>query len=196
MTTYRFHNQNALPEIQRVMFWGPMFSGKTTELQNVKRQFTRGGIKAELFNPSQNTRDTELVSSHDGQTTGCIGFSSARDVIDAVERLQLEVVLLEEGQFFHDLGELCDELYKRKVHVFVAALNQDFTGAPWPHIRDLLHTFEVHQTWSVCGLCGSMKASYSQKISDAEPDSDGNLVGDEHDFRPLCAACWLESGQT
>ena len=196
MSIYRCHNTRAILEIQRVMFWGPMFSGKTTELQNIKRQFTRAGIRAEIFNPAKNTRDNELVSSHDGQTSSCIRFSSVSDVIDAVDRLQLEVVLLEEAQFFPALGELCDELYERAIHVFVATLNQDFTGKPWPHIRDLLHTFEVHQIWSVCSLCGSMKAWYSQKISDAEPDSDGNLIGDEEDYRPLCAACWHKNSQT
>lgn len=190
MATYRFHNTKALAEIHRVMFWGPMFSGKTTELQNIKKKYTMAGIKAELFNPAQNTRDNDLVSSHDGQTTSCISFSSVTDVLETVERLKLEVVLLEEGQFFHALGELCDQLNQRKIHVFVAALNQDFTGKPWPHIRDLLHTFEVHQTWSVCSECGSMKAMYSEKISNAQPDDDGNIIGDSEDYRPLCAACW------
>jgi len=175
-----------------------MFSGKTTELQNVKSRFQHAGKTVILFNPRKNTRDSELVRSHDGQTAEAIMFGSKSEILSVVDRAPPDVVLIEEAQFVPYIADVCDELYARKIHVFMAALNETFEGHPWPCIRDLLHTCEVHQTWAVCRDCSSMHASHSGCIAEVAPDKEGFLPGGEKEYKALCTPCFrahLEKGE-
>lgn len=177
-------------EVLRVIFWGCMFSGKTTELQNVKNRFQHAGMNVMLLNPRRNTRDSDLVRSHDGQTAEAVQFGSKDELLTYVDRSKPDVVLIEEAQFVPYIREVCDELYDRKIHVFMAALNETFEGNPWPCIRDILHTCEVHQTWAVCRDCSSMRACHSGCIANTAPDDDGFLPGGESEYKALCTKCF------
>ena len=174
---------------QRGIFWGPMFSGKTSELQNLLHRFRHAGQKVVLFNPSHNTRDNELVSSHDGRKAEAIVFSDIAEIVAYVHEHQPQIVLIEEAQFIDELWSLCNELAKCGVHVFMAALNEDYTGQPWPKIRDMLHTCQVYQTFAVCKRCGSMRASHSALL---KPNIDGGniVIGGDDRFEALCDACF------
>jgi thymidine kinase len=167
-----------------------MFSGKTTELQNVKSRFQHANKNVLLFNPRKNTRDSELVRSHDGQTAEALLFGSKAELLAAVDRAKPDVVLIEEAQFVPYIAEVCDALYDRQIHVFMAALNETSEGRPWPCIRDLLHTCEVHQTWAVCRDCASMHACHSGCIATVAPDEDGFLPGGESEYKALCTPCF------
>lgn len=176
----------------RCIYWGPMFSGKTTELQSVQRRFQHAGIRVALFNPTVNTRDAELVHSHDGHAVEATPFSTPSEVLAYVDTHKLRVVLIEEAQFVDGLLGLCDALWERGVHVFMAALNEDHRGQPWPGIRDILHTCQVHQTFAVCKSCGSMRASHSVLRAIDSSDNQTVIIGGEELYQALCSACLCE----
>ena len=169
-----------------------MFSGKSTELQTVQRRFTHAGMRVLLFNPHINERDRDgLVESHDGSSAVAITFHDALELIQIVINQNPDVVLIEEVHFIPHIRSICVDLNLRGIHVFMAALNEDFEGMPWPHIAEFLHTCEVHQTFAVCKDCGSMRACHSALFSNEVPDENSILIGGEDKFKALCNVCFI-----
>jgi thymidine kinase len=194
----RRFNMNQTPQvngsrIRRVLFWGCMFSGKSTELQRTFRCLKHSGLKAQLFTPIQNSRERDqLVRTHDGNELSAITVASLREILDCVDSEQLDAVLLDEAQFVDYLAPLCEQLYVRKVHLYMAALNQKFDGSAWPNITAILHGCEIKQLWGVCKSCKNWTASHSFLYGTGKVDEHGNIIGGEELYQAQCTQCWRE----
>lgn len=137
---------------------GPMFSGKTTWLNNCLTQMADTGFLVLRICHSDDQRD-DVVSSSDSVTTHNssynrlsskivqISVSSLSDEIINKELQDMElpslndyhVLGIDEGQFFDDIVETVDDwVNKRGRHVIVAALNGDFRMKKFGKAIDLL----------------------------------------------------------
>ncbi|VDO55128.1 unnamed protein product [Haemonchus placei] len=101
----------------------------------------------------------------------------------------VQVVSIDEGQFFSDCAETCDKLACMGKVVYVAALSGTFERKPFPQVSLLLpYADEIKQVVAVCVGCGS-DASYSFRNT---LDKKVEVIGGEDTYRALCRSCYIE----
>lgn len=107
---------------------GPMFSGKTTELIRIYKTYDFIGQTPIVINYLGDTRySTTHLSSHDEIKIPCIFIDKLMNIIEKDCIKNVDVVLINEGQFFDDLYEFVVTLvekYNKKV--FICGLDGDF----------------------------------------------------------------------
>jgi len=170
---------------------GSMFSGKTEELiRRLKRaQFAKQ--KVEIFKPAIDIRyDEEKVISHDAneiRSTPVPASSNIRILADDVD-----VVGIDEAQFFDEIVAVCNDLANRGVRVIVAGLDMDFKGNPFGPMPALMATAEyVTKVHAVCTRTGNL-AHYSHRIADGD---DLVLLGETQEYEPLSRAAYFKALQ-
>ncbi|VDO65094.1 unnamed protein product [Heligmosomoides polygyrus] len=126
---------------------GPMFSGKTTELLRLHDRQMIARRKCVL-----------VKITGQGITVKAYKLSEVEEhIFDPT----VQVVSIDEGQFFNDCAETCDRLANMGKVVYVAALSGTFERKPFPQVSLLLpYADEIKQVVAVCVGCGS-DASYS-----------------------------------
>ncbi|PAV58682.1 hypothetical protein WR25_10064 [Diploscapter pachys] len=138
---------------------GPMFSGKTTELLRMHDRQIIARKKCVLVKYAGDTRyDKDRVSTH----TKLIGKGvtvKARRLHEVKSMLfddTVQVVSIDEGQFFEDLAATCEELAGQGKIVCVALLSGTFERKPFPQTSLILPLAdEIKQVSAVCVRCGS-----------------------------------------
>lgn len=175
---------------------GPMFSGKTSKLIEVYKQYRFCDIPVLAVNHSADTRHSALqMTSHDRHFINCVQSSSIRNIIDT--RIVCStthkpiVVLINEGQFFKDLQIGVSELVnKYKAHVYVAGLDGDFKREKFGQMLDLIPICDkVYKLHALCVRCkNGKKAIFSHRTLTA-CCTEQKIVGAEELYQPLCRDC-------
>jgi thymidine kinase len=115
-------------------------------------------------------------------------------VVDAAPQIlelldpSVEVVGIDEVQFLGPQAvEVCRTLVERGLRVIVAGLDQDYRGAPFEPMPQLLAEAEyVTKELAICVVCGS-PAGRSQRII---PADDRVVVGAGESYEPRCRKCF------
>lgn len=195
---------------------GPMFAGKTEELQRVLRRYLVANREVKLYKPKLDDRySTTKVVSHDGRELEAVPVADGRDLsnkLGQAERSNLDVVGIDEAQFLsgdlHDWLPSVRWLSDKGVDVFVALLDMDFRGHPFEDkwgdtMSDLFavaHT--VTKLTAVCTqvvgdghYCGA-PAVYTQRLQDGQPVTDGEIiqVGGAESYEPRCPSHFKREG--
>ena len=164
-----------------------MFSGKTEELIRRLRREVYARRRVEIYKPRIDTRyhDIDIVS-HSRQSLTAQPITKAREILEKVAP-DVEVVGIDEAQFFdRSLVEVAQALADRGVRVIVAGLDQDFRGAPFEPIPELLAVAEfVTKSLAICMVCGN-PAGRSQRIS---RESGRVLLGASDSYEARCRRC-------
>ena len=117
------HNTH-LSKGQIQVIFGPMFSGKTTELlRRIKRYQTAKYTCAVVKYENDTRYNKDNVSTHDKQTYKAMSTMNLNQVKEKV--LNYEVIGVDEGQFFPDVVQFCEDMAKLKKIFIVAALDGD-----------------------------------------------------------------------
>ena len=177
---------------------GPMFSGKTSKLIEIYKQYTFCDVPVLAVNHSDDTRySTSLyMTSHDQHFfIHCIQSETIRHIIDTnivtLTTGEPIVVLINEGQFFPDLQEGVSELVnKYHAHVYVAGLDGDFKREKFGQMLDLIPMCDkVYKLHSLCVLCkNGTKAIFSHRTMTSCTEQ--KIVGAEDVYQPLCRDCF------
>lgn len=133
------------------VYFGPMFSGKTTALLAEVNRLEIAGYKSQIFKPSIDVRDTG-VRSRDGKERLAIRLKSSSDLV-AQLTTEVNVVALDETQFFDkDIVDVVDYLTKNLgLRVIVSGLPTDFRGEPFGPMPELIAKADrTIQTVAVC----------------------------------------------
>jgi thymidine kinase len=171
---------------------GSMFSGKTDELIRRLRRARIAHQNVQVFKPVIDNRyGLEKVTSHAGTEFEATPVHSA-DQIEPLIRPETTVVAIDEAQFFND--DVCvvsQRLAARGVRVIVAGLDQDFRGAPFGPMPQLLALAEdVTKLHAICAVCGE-EASRTQRLIDNQPasfDEPVVVVGASELYEARCRA--------
>jgi thymidine kinase len=169
---------------------GPMFSGKTTELIRIYKTYDFIGQTPLVINYSGDTRySTTHLSSHDEIKLPCIFIDKLMYIIEDDCIQKVDVVLINEGQFFEDLYEFVVNLvekYNKKV--YICGLDGDFKQKRFGTILDLIpHCDKVVKMRALCALCRNGKpAAFSHRVSSEE---DQIVIG-VNNYIPLCRLCY------
>lgn len=172
------------------MIIGPMYSGKSSSLIHRIRQYRVIGQTVLVINHSCNARytDASFVSSHDKVTVDAVNSECLMPLLgeDAINIVEIDVICIEEAQFFEDLYEfviLCVERYGK--HIIVSGLDGDFNRKPFRQVLDLIPLSDiVERRNALCITCkdGTL-ASFSKRIVNV---ADRVLVGSDDKYIPVC----------
>jgi thymidine kinase len=170
---------------------GPMFAGKTEELLRRVRRAAIAGQRVVVFSHSLDTRaGAGRIASHAGLDAPSRAVGSAEEIADAVAPDELDIVAIDEAQFFGTpLAPVVHDLAARGLHVIVAGLDVTFLGQPFEPMPTLMAGAErVDKLTAVCSVCGA-DAIFHARVA-AEGGGDVNLVtenvGGRETYQALC----------
>ena len=165
---------------------GPMFSGKSTRLIGLIRKYTYKAKKTKMIKFFADKRYSEKseVVTHDLLKYDSIDCKNLREHFDQIKAY--DVIGIDEGQFFPDLVEVCEELALMKKTIIVAALNGDFRMEPFPVIAKLISKADkIKLLKAYCFHCHK-DAKYSLRIVQS---NETVLIGAGEAYKPACREC-------
>ena len=167
---------------------GPMFSGKTTRIIQIYKEYTYIQKNICVINYAGDKRyDSSLLSTHDKTMIPCVNAETLDSVLH--EWLGCDVIIINEGQFFADIYEtvlyMVDDLGKK---VYICGLDGDFKRNKFGRLLDLIpHSNAVQKLNSLCAICkNGKKAIFSKRVSQ---ESDQVVIGSDN-YIPLCRGCF------
>ena len=99
--------------MQQVIF-GPMFSGKSTELIRRLKRYQIARYSCLIVKYANDVRyDNESIATHDKQTLTAVSTTRLFDLTKNIAEETYDVIGLDEGQFFPDCVEFCEQVIKK-----------------------------------------------------------------------------------
>lgn len=176
---------------------GPMYAGKSSELIRLVRRHHIAKKDCLIVKYSKDDRYEcgNNVYTHDGICTTnikaitCPKIIDIDDILTELTELTETVVCFDEGQFFENLKEICLELCRQNVIIYISALNSDYRSKMFPSIVDILpHCENIKFLNSVCSECMEETAIYSKRMSE---QTEIEIIGGKELYSPLCKKCFL-----
>ncbi|MDX1535722.1 MAG: thymidine kinase, partial [Candidatus Spechtbacterales bacterium] len=161
---------------------GPMFSGKTEELQRRVRRLAIAGKEIVVFKPIIDNRysDREIVS-HNKNSVDCISVNhhNAEVLFGYIDWHNTEIVAIDEVQFFDkEIVSIIERFIEMGIHVIVAGLNLDSWNKPFGSMPELLARADhIEKLSAVCKKCKKENATLSQLLEVNSSTSDHIVVG-------------------
>ena len=173
---------------------GPMFAGKTTELQRRVKRYQHANQRCLIVKFAGDNRYTEeeVTCTHDGAKLHSKEGSIKTIAASTLGQLQdmmspFSVVAIDEGQFFPDVVEVCDALANSGKIVVVSALDGTFERRPFNNILNLIPMAEsVQKITAVCKIC-FRDACFSKRIT---ADTRVEVIGGADMYIPVCRDCF------
>lgn len=167
---------------------GPMFSGKTTRLINIYNEKKSEGKKVKVINYSGDKRyHDSMLSTHDKIMIPCVFSNTIKEVCQPPEIHALDVILINEGQFFPDLYDsvlTLVETYKKEV--YICGLDGDFKRCKFGGLLDLIPISDnVIKLHAKCEKCNK-NAIFSKRLTNEEQQV---LIGSSN-YVPVCRDCY------
>lgn len=179
---------------------GPMFSEKTSEMVSRVRRAAfaeQPGVIIKYIRDVRYERD-EVVATHaevrQASTPGTDSCAAIRVV--AAETLgEVEVaepvVGVDEGQFYPDLLEKCEQWAGEGRRVIVAALDGDFLRRPFGRVCELVPRCEsVEKRRGVCMCCRRRESAFTQRLGSGTAVIE---IGARESYRAVCRDCYARS---
>ena len=165
---------------------GPMFSGKSTRLIELMRKYVykaKKTIMVKYFADHRYSEKSEVVT-HDLIKYDSINCKLLRNSFDTLK--QYDVIGIDEGQFFADLVEVCEELALMGKIILIAALNGDFRMEPFPVIQRIISKSDkIKLLKAYCFNCHK-DAKFSLRIVKS---NETVLIGAGEAYKPACREC-------
>lgn len=179
------HNvMNLRGQIQ--VIFGPMFSGKTTELlRRIKRYQVANHSCMVIKYEKDNRYDVDGVATHDRQTLR----ASACSVLDHIKSKAMDysVLGIDEGQFFPDVVEFSEEMASLGKTVIIAALDGTFQRQAFGRVLDLVPLAEsVVKLNAVCMHCFK-DAAFTKRLGE---EKKVEVIGGADKYMAVCRDCY------
>lgn len=174
---------------------GPMFSGKSEELIRRLRRANIAKQTIAVFKPELDTRrGIDRVTSHNGSAMEARPISDLQDILDHVAEHNIQVVGIDEVQFFpNGIIEVICTLVDAGKRVIAGGLDLDFRGVPFGPIPTLLAVADdITKLRSICTVC-CKDAHFTQRLVNNAPanfDDPIILLGAEEAYQARCRGCY------
>ncbi|XP_046554538.1 thymidine kinase, cytosolic-like [Haliotis rubra] len=168
------------------IIFGPMFSGKTTELMRRMKRYMIASFSCMILKSAKDDRyDKHDISTHDRIMMPAI---AAYELMSHTpEALKCDVIGIDEGQFFPDIVEFADAMAEKGKIVIVAALDATFQKKGFGDILNLVPLAEhVVKLSAVCMNCYN-EASFSKRKGN---ETEVVLIGGPEKYLAVCRACF------
>ncbi|KAF8094238.1 hypothetical protein N665_0367s0022 [Sinapis alba] len=159
---------------------GPMFSGKSTSLlRRIKSEISLGRSVAMLKSSKDTRYAKDSVVTHDG-----IGFPCWALPDSHVVSRHLDVIGIDEAQFFGDLYEFCCKVADDDGKtVVVAGLDGDYLRRRFGAVLDIIPIADsVTKLTARCEVCGQKAFFTLRKTCDTKTE----LLGGADVYMPVC----------
>lgn len=168
------------------VIFGPMFSGKSTELMRRVRRFQIAQYNCLVVKYAKDTRYSDNgMATHDKNTMEAVPASRLAEVRPAA--LTACVIGIDEGQFFPDTVEFCEEMANLGKTVIVAALDGTFQRKPFGNILSLVPLAEsVVKLHAVCMQCYK-EAAYTKRLG---AEKEVEVIGGADKYQAVCRKCY------
>jgi thymidine kinase len=165
---------------------GPMFAGKSSEMLRRIRRYKLAKHRVLLLKYAKDTRYSDTaVATHDGVTVEAVSACN----FEGVDVENFDVIGIDEGQFFPDLGDFVERAASAGKIVVISALDGDFQRKPFQNICDLVPRSEfVIKLSAVCTRC-SHDAAFTMRTS---ADTEVEVIGGAELYQPVCRRCYME----
>ena len=170
---------------------GPMFASKTSwiiQLYNQYRVYTDKILVVNYIGDKRYGEDSVTMCTHDKTTIPCV---HTRNLSGLHVGDDIEVVLVNEGQFFDDLFEWTKHTVDvRKKKVYVCGLDGDYKRERFGTILDLIPICDkVTKLTALCGICkDGTKAIFTKRTTQSEEQI---LIGEKDHYLPVCRKCYI-----
>jgi thymidine kinase len=175
---------------------GPMFAGKTSEIQGVVRRYHCLGKKvlvltADIDNRYQkpDAKQVDSIVSHDIHAIPARGvpIHSLTDVLSWPEFDEAAAIVLDEAQFFDSsiLSFVKESVDMHGKHMVVVGLDSDAEQRPFGHILALIALADsVEKKSALCIQCGDgTPAIFTRSLAKRDTQI---VVGGANLYEPVC----------
>ncbi len=175
---------------------GPMFAGKTTELQRRIALAQAAGERVLVVKPARDTRygESEIVT-HTGVRVPARSVATLHEIVDEiVDEIVGEIVdfiAIDEIHFFaSDAVAPIEALLARGTRVAVAGCDIDHFGDVFAPFDALIpRASEVARIYGVCHRCGAPSTHSERLVATTERI----IVGGVKEFIATCPSCFRPS---
>jgi len=170
---------------------GPMFSGKTTYILSLYKQYQLSNMRTCVINYADDKRyDDTMLSTHDKVMIKCSNTLSLKGFLTDDIIRDYDVFLINEGQFFEDVYESVVELvdtHRKMVHV--CGLDGDFNRNTFGTLLKLIPLCDkITKKKAICANCANgTKALFSHRLTN---EQSVKVIGSSN-YIPLCRSCYL-----
>lgn len=175
---------------------GPMFAGKTTTLLRRIKSESSNGRSVAIIKSNKDTRyGLHSIVTHDGDKFPCwplADLSSFRQEFGSDAYEKLDVIGIDEAQFFDDLYDFCRNAadYDGKI-VIVAGLDGDYLRRRFGSVLDIIPLADsVTKLTARCEICGKRAFFTLRKTEEMQTE----LIGGADKYMPVCRKHYV-SGQ-
>jgi thymidine kinase len=167
-----------------IIYCGPMFSSKTTNMLLKLERFELQGKKVHVFKPDLDNRYSKIdIVTHSGWKREATVINCANDILKHMKTNPSNVVAIDEAFMLKDCSKVLTWLYKNGVTIVVSTLNLNYKCVPFPEIEKLLPwATDIIKCTSVCSICGN-DAHYSYRNS---RDDNDIVIGGGELYEPRC----------
>ena len=192
---------------------GPMFAGKSTKLIEIySDKIKENKVVCIKYHADVRYCDTKFIATHPnvkGISTTlkadyvCSKNDLNEDLINEIKQIKQDskipvVVLIDEVQFFKNVGNFVNSITCSDIQVYCFGLNYDFKRELFPAMKELLELNpepKVIELSSICSDC-NQNASYTRlnKIelrSQLTGSNDNELIGGAEKYSPTCLDCHI-----
>jgi thymidine kinase len=171
---------------------GPMWSGKTSALLKIYRQYSFCKSQLCVINYEADVRYSgTMLSTHDKEMIPCIlGFSMEEIMKTHKDEIEnSDVILINEGQFFSDIVPFAIKMVEEKrKKVYICGLDGDFKRDKIGNLLDLIPMCDkMTKLHALCSVCkdGTLAPFTFRSTCDTEQVLIGNDI-----YIPLCRSCY------
>ena len=182
-------NTNSFQDGYLELIIGPMFSGKTSHIINLYKQYTLANMKPFVINYSEDKRyDATKLSTHDKQMIDSNNTLTISDILTKEVLASYNVFLINEGQFFQDIYEGTLTLLEHNKIIHICGLDGDFKKNVFGDLYKLIpHCDNIIKKKSICMNCrNGTKAIFSHRITSEQATK---VIGSDN-YIPLCRSCY------
>jgi len=163
---------------------GPMFSGKTTELIRIAKQYQSINKKILAINYSKDTRyDKEAnIFSHDKQKFESLPLETLDGLLENKKIIDNDVILIDEIQFFKNCFKIIQNLVENlNKTVIISGLDGDYLQNPFGDIcRLIAFSDKLTRLNAICCLSPDYPdASFSKRIVKS---NETEFIGSEESY--------------
>nr|XP_018678880.1 PREDICTED: thymidine kinase-like isoform X1 [Musa acuminata subsp. malaccensis] len=174
---------------------GPMFAGKTTALlRRMQDEVDCGSRSVAMVKSDRDTRyGLDSVVTHDGMKMPCFALSelsSFRDKLGTEAYDKLNVIGIDEAQFFEDLYDFCCNAadHDGKI-VVVAGLDGDYLRKSFGSVLDIVPLADsVTKLTAWCEICGRRAFFTLRKTNETLTE----LIGGADVYMPVCREHYVD----
>ncbi|CAL9129501.1 unnamed protein product [Musa acuminata var. zebrina] len=174
---------------------GPMFAGKTTALlRRIQIEMNNGRSVAMIKSDKDHRYGLDSVVTHDGVKMPCFAVSellSFRDKLGAEAYNKLDVIGIDEAQFFEDLYDFCNAADCDGKTVVVAGLDGDYLRKRFGSVLDVVPLADsVMKLTARCEICGRRASFTLRKTNETQTE----LIGGADVYMPVCRQHYVAGG--